>query len=287
LTLGETLQSTRRTLCRAGISEAAAEAELLIGHVLEISKTQLYTQSERDLTPAETDRLCDLIRRRLDREPAAYILEHWEFYGIDFRVDCRTLIPRPETELLVEKAVELGRCMCSPGRQITIADAGTGCGAIAVSLALALPQAEIYATDSSASALQVAEMNCLRYALDGRVRLLHGNLLEPVTQLVDMVVANLPYIRDSELGDLAPEIKEYEPVLALSGGDDGLNRIREMLEQMPGKVSDEAFCLLEIGQGQGGTVTSLIEDRFPKATIELIRDLSGIERVVEAALRNE
>jgi release factor glutamine methyltransferase len=140
LILRETLQSTRRTLRRAGISDGAAEAELLIGYLLGMSRTQLYTQPERDLTPAERDRLRDLVRRRLDHEPAAYILGHWEFYGSDFWVDCRTLIPRPETELLVGSAVEAVRCRHEPEKRIKIVDVGTGCGAIAISLALALPQ---------------------------------------------------------------------------------------------------------------------------------------------------
>jgi release factor glutamine methyltransferase len=287
LILRETLQSTRRTLRRAGISDGAAEAELLIGYLLGMSRTQLYTQPERDLTPAERDRLRDLVRRRLDHEPAAYILGHWEFYGSDFWVDCRTLIPRPETELLVGSAVEAVRCRHEPEKRIKIVDVGTGCGAIAISLALALPRAEIYATDASASALQVAEINCRRYAMDGRVTLLHGNLLEPLPQPVDMVVANLPYIKDSEVRDLAPEIRNYEPAEALAGGEDGLDKIRKLLAQMPSKVSGQACCLLEVGQGQGEIVTSLIKNHFPKADVELFRDLGGIERVVRTALGNE
>jgi release factor glutamine methyltransferase len=287
LILREALQSTRRTLCQAGISDAAVETQLLLGHLLGISKTQLYTQPERDLTSAEQDRLCELVQRRLEHEPIAYILGHCEFYGIDFCVDCRTLIPRPETELLVEKAVELGRRMGERGRQIRIADVGTGCGAIAISLALALPQADIYAADASASALEVAEMNCQRHALNGRVKLLHGNLLEPLPRLADMVVANLPYIRDREFLDLSPEIRSYEPAVALAGGEDGLEKIRQMLEQMPGRVSPEACCLLEVGQGQGEATASLIRKRFPGASTELIPDLSGIERVVKATLQNK
>jgi release factor glutamine methyltransferase len=287
LILREALQSTRRALCQAGISDAATEAELLLGHILGMSKTQLYTRPERDLTAAERDRLSHLVRRRLEHEPTAYILGHCEFYGIDFCVDCRTLIPRPETELLVEKAVELGRRMCERGRQIRIADVGTGCGAIAISLVLALPQAEIYAMDASASALEVAEMNCRRHALNGRVKLLQGNLLEPLPQLADMIVANLPYIEDGELADLSPEIRNHEPAAALAGGEDGLERIRQMLGQMPGKVSHESYCLLEVGQGQGEAATSLIRKYFPEASTELIADLSGIGRVVKATLRNK
>jgi release factor glutamine methyltransferase len=287
LILRETLQSTSRILARAGVSDSGPEAELLIRHVLGMSKTQLYTQPERNLSPAERERLRDLVRRRLDHEPSAYILGHLEFYGNDFSVDRRTLIPRPETELLVERAIEIARCTSLSERSITIADVGTGCGAIAISLALALPRAEIYATDASAPALQVAEMNCRRHRVDGRVRLMHGNLLEPLPQLVDMVVANLPYVRDGELAVLPPEIKNHEPMLALCGGEDGLDKVRQLLEQMPGKLSREACCLLEVGQGQAEMAASLIREHFTQSSIESIADLGGIERVVEARLQNE
>ena len=283
--LREALQSVTQTLRRAGIADASVEAELLLGHILGMSKTQLYIEPERSLTSVETEHLCHLVRRRLDHEPAAYILGHCEFYGIDFCIDCHTFIPRPETELLVEKAVELARRISYPGKRITIADVGTGCGAIAISLALALPQAKIYATDISASALQVAEMNCRRHAVSSQVELLQGNLLEPLSQPVDMIVANLPYIKSCEFKDLSPEVRNFEPTTALAGGEDGLGKIQQILEQMPGKLNYGGCFLLEIGQGQGRMVTSLIKSYFPQASVELISDLSGIERVVKVGLQ--
>jgi release factor glutamine methyltransferase len=157
-------------------------------------------------------------------------------------------------------------------------------------LALALPEAKIYATDISASALEVAEVNCRRQGVNGRVELLQGNLLEPLPRAVDMIVANLPYVRDCEFRDLSPEIREHEPTIALAGGRDGLDRIREMLEQMRGREdthrNEGPTCfLLEIGQGQGEMVTSLVKDYFPQASIELISDMGGVERVVKVGLR--
>lgn len=282
--LREALQSATQTLRKAGIDDASVEAELLLGHILGMSKTQLYTEPERSLTSVETEHLYHLVQRRLDHEPAAYILGHCEFYGIDFCIDCHTFIPRPETELLVEKAVELAQRISQPGKRITIADVGTGCGAIAISLALALPQAKIYATDISASALQVAGMNCRRHAVSSQVELLQGNLLEPLSQPVDMIVANLPYIKGCEFKDLSPEIRKFEPTTALAGGEDGLDKIQQILEQMPGKLNYGGCFLLEIGQGQGRVVTSLIKSYFPQASIELISDLGGIERVVKVGL---
>ena len=282
--LREALRSATQTLHKAGIADSFVEAELLLSHVLGMSTTQLYTEPERSLTSAETEHLWRLVRRRLDHEPTAYILGRCEFYGIDFYIDCHTFIPRPETELLVEKAIELAYGVFHPGKQITIADVGTGCGAIAISLALALPQAKIYATDISVSALQVAEINCQRHGVDSRVEFLQGNLLEPLPQPVDMIVANLPYIKDCEFKDLSPEIIDFEPMTALGGGKDGLDKIQQMLEQMPGKLNYGACFLLEIGQGQGEMATSLISSYFPQASIELISDLGGIPRVVGAVL---
>ncbi len=288
--LSQALQSITRTLRGAEIADASVEAELLLGHVLGMRRTGLYTEPEKPLTSVEAERLHDLVRRRLGGEPAAYILGHCEFCGIDFYVDSRTLIPRPETELLVEEAIELARRMSRQGKQAIIADIGTGCAAIAISLALALPEARIHATDISAAALKVAEVNCRRHGVNGRVELLQGNLLEPLPEAVDLIVANLPYVKDSEVVDLSPEIREYEPMIALAGGRDGLDKIREMLEQMRAKRSANpgegpAYFLLEIGQGQGEMVTSLVNDCFPQASIGLISDLSGIERVVKVGLQ--
>ncbi len=282
--LREALQSTNQTLRRAGIADASVETELLLGHVLGMSKTQLYIKPEKVLTSTEIKNLCHLVQRRLDHEPTAYILGHCEFYGVDFCIDHHTFIPRPETELLVEKAVDLAYRIYHPGKQITIADVGTGCGAIAISIALALPQAKIYATDISASALRLAEINCHRHAVDSQVELLQGNLLEPLPQPVDMIVANLPYIRSCEFRDLSQEIVNFEPTIALAGGEDGLDKIQQMLEQMATKLNYGAYFLLEIGQGQGEMLTSLIKNYFPQASIELFSDLSGIERMVKVGL---
>ncbi|MBE0430926.1 MAG: peptide chain release factor N(5)-glutamine methyltransferase [Dehalococcoidia bacterium] len=282
MTLNQALRSTGQTLHRAGIPDASIEAELLLGHVLGMSRTQLYTEPDRSLTSVESDRLLGLVGRRLDREPTAYILGKCGFYGIDLYVNCHTLIPRPETELLVEKALELARRRSRAQGQIAVADIGTGCGAVAVSLALALPQARVFATDVSAPALRVAEANCRRHAVSGRIELLQGSLLEPLPEPVDMVVANLPYVRNGEFEGLSPEIRAFEPEIALAGGEDGLDKIRHILEQMPGRLNRGAGFLLEIGQGQADTVTALINTHFPRADIEVFPDPGGIDRVVRA-----
>ena len=282
--LSEALHSASHTLSVAGIDDASIEAEILLCYVLGISKTQLYAQPEKSLTSTEVSNLQHLIQRRLLREPMAYILKRCEFYDAEFYIDRRVLIPRPETELLVEKAIEFAHRPSPSGKQFTIADVGTGSGAIAISLSLALPQAKIYAIDISASALQVASMNCQHYKLNGRVTLLHGNILEPLPKPVDMIVANLPYIKNCELKTLSPEIINFEPMIALSGGEDGLDNIRSLLVQTPEKIHSKGCLLLEIGHEQDKAVTTAINSYLPQASVELFPDLSGINRVAKVAL---
>lgn len=284
MTLSEALWSASHTLSVAGIDNASIEAEILLCHVLGISKTQLYAQSEKSLTSTEISNLQCLMQRRLVREPIAYILKRCEFHGTEFYIDRRVLIPRPETELLVEKAIEFAHHLSPQRNQFTIADIGTGSGAIAISLSLALAQAKTYATDISDSALQVASINCQHYKLNGRLTLLPGNLLEPLPEPVDMVVANLPYIKNCELKTLSPEIIDFEPVIALAGGEDGLDNITSLLAQIPEKIHSEGCLFLEIGQGQDKAVTSLINSYLPEASVELFPDLSGINRVAKVVL---
>lgn len=284
MTVDQALYLAKHKLSTANIEDAFLEAELLLCHVLRVSKAELHSEPERVLSPAETRELQHLVPRRLHLEPLAYILECCEFYGIDFYVNQHVLIPRPETELLVEEAIEFAHQNFPLGRQLAIADIGTGSGAIAVSLALALPQAMIYATDISASALWVARTNCQRHKVDGRVTLLCGNLLEPLPGRVDMVVANLPYVRSRDLKTLSHEIVRFEPMTALAGGEDGLAKIRCLLDQLPGRVYPRGCLLLEMGQGQAEAVRSLINSHFPQANTRSIPDLSGIARVIKVIL---
>ena len=280
MTLSQALCSTSQKLRQAGIDDSSVEGEFLLCHALGIPRTQLYTELRRTLVLAEVNRLQEFIERRIHHEPIAYILKQCEFYGIDFYIDRRVLIPRPETELLVEKAIEYAARYFQK-KSLSIADIGTGSGVIAVSLALALPQARIYATDISLPALEVAALNCHRHKVNNRVKLLQGNLLEPLPEPVDMIIANLPYVGDPELETLSPEILDFEPIIALAGGDDGLDRIRSLLGQIPSKVCPEGCLLMEIGQGQAQTVTSLINGYFQESTVELIPDLGGVDRVVK------
>jgi len=271
----QALSRARGTLAEGNIEDAPLEGELLLRHVLGISRTQLYLDLDRELSPRHDEALRQLVKRRLSGEPAAYITGHCEFYGLDFYVDPRVLIPRPESELLVEEALALAQ----NHPLSTIAEVGTGSGAIAISLALELPETRIYATDISAPALEVARLNCQKHGVIDRVCLFHGDMLDAVPAAVDLIIANLPYVRKSELTGV-----RFEPLLALDGGGDGIEKIRQLCRQAGGKLRPGGCLLLEIGEGQGVAVTTLLNGLFPRGKIELTPDLSGIERVVSLSL---
>ena len=227
-----------------------------------------------------------MIMRRVQREPLAYLTKRKEFFGLEFLVDRRVLIPRPETELLVELAVARLRAMLSTNPAPIVADVGTGCGAIAVSVAIQIPTAKVYALDVSPEALEVARVNCQRHGMTrhgvaGRVELLRGDLLEPLGERVDLVLANLPYIARSEFATLQPEIVEYEPRVALDGGQDGMDGIRCLLEQAGEHLAPGASIMLEIGSDQGAVGRALADRFFPNARIEVHLDYAGHDRVLE------
>jgi release factor glutamine methyltransferase len=274
----QALAQARRILAENNIDDASLEGEILLRHVLKISRTRLFTDLDEDISQAQVEGLRQILERRLRGEPSAYITGHREFYGLDFKVDHRVLIPRPESELLVEKAIHVAR-----SRAISrIADIGTGCGTIAVSLAVNLPVATIYATDISSQALEVAGENCRRYGVADRVVLLQGDMLEPLPGPVDLIVANLPYVREADLP--AGGTLSFEPRLALNGGADGLAMISILCRQAGDKLSNNGIMLLEIGQGQSETVIAICHKSLPSALIEVTRDLAGIERVVSLRL---
>jgi release factor glutamine methyltransferase len=260
-------------LTAGGIEEASLESEILLRHVLKLDRVQLYLSLDKELSTEQEASYLEIISRRRKGEPSAYITHSREFYGLDFYVDSRVLIPRPETELLVAKALEYAQ-----KHQIeTIADIGTGCGNIAICLAVHLPQARIYATDISTGALEVARFNCSRHGVNN-IQLLHGSLLEPLPEPVDIIVSNMPYIKQSELRLV--NSAQFEPQLALDGGENGLEVISRLCQQVHNKLRPGGCLLLEIGVGQREAVVSLLQELFPAARIATTRDLAEIERVV-------
>ncbi len=278
MTAKQALSRATEVLTSGGIEDPYLESELLLKHTLQMDRVQLCLELENELSPEQHQEFWHSIKLRLDNVPAAYITGHREFYGLDFSVDSSVLIPRPETELLVEKALELAR----DRSMSTIADIGTGCGAIAVSLAVHLPQTRIYATDISTSALEVALSNCEKHGVTDRVTLLEGDMLAPLPEPVNLIVANLPYVREPEMTGVST--LGFEPSLALNGGSDGLDGIRRLCLQAGEKLLPGGNLLLEIGQGQGDAVTAFLTGLFPAAGLELTPDLSGIDRMVSLSL---
>jgi release factor glutamine methyltransferase len=311
VTIKQARHQASKNLAAHAIEDAPLEAELLLMHLLGIDRAHLYVRLEDKLSSHEEQALDQLIDRRLSHEPLAYIIGHREFYGQDFYVAPGVLIPRAESELLVEEALDFVESHFSDkthrsqrdekvetsGKELPtehksptvekygkIAEIGTGSGAIAISLALRLPRAIVYATDISPRALEIARVNCEKHGVQDRVQLLEGDLLNPIPEPVDIIIANLPYIRDEELGKLSAEIRMYEPVVALAGGRDGLDKVRQLLVDAPQKLRPEGIVLLEIGPAQGQALTSWVRCLFPGAGIETITDLSGVARVLKVVL---
>jgi release factor glutamine methyltransferase len=256
--------------------EARAESEVLLEHVLSTDSTGLIASMTQPIWPEAADRLARLLERRLQREPLRYITGSCPFYGRDFRVDRRVLIPRQETELIVEKALGWAD-RHGAGR---IADIGTGSGVLAVTLALELDEAEVWAVDISADALEVAAENARRLGAGALIEFHEGDLAEPLQGRFDIVVANLPYVLAARMGEVEPELAA-EPRLALAGGPDGLDLISRLVPQLPDLLSGEAIGLLEIDPALVDGVRALVEERMPEADLQIIDDLAGLARVAE------
>ncbi len=269
-----------RILSLATILSPRLDAEVLLAHVLDCDRGWLYAWPEFNLTREQHDAFKFAVDRRSRHEPVPYIIGHREFYGLDFVVDARVLIPRPETELLVERAIEVAGQMGRPLVNLALADVGTGSGAVAVSLAVALPEATVYATDASKAALEVAALNAARHGVADRVHFVEGDLLGPLPGHLHVVAANLPYVPTELLATLAPDVVDYEPLAALDGGADGLTHLRRLLAQARNWLAPQGRMVLEIGADQGREVVGLASHFFPHANVELFQDYAGLDRVV-------
>ena len=260
---------------KAGVESPRLSIELLLAHVLQKKRLQLYLEFEREVDAAALASLRGLVKRRGGGEPLQYVTGEAEFCGLKLAVDRRVLIPRPETELLV--AVVAAR------QPATVVDVGTGSGCIALALAQRLPAAEITATDRSLDALAVARANAARYAFKNFTRFLSGDLLTilPDSFTVDAIVSNPPYIASGDLAQLPREVKEFEPVQALLAGVDGLEVIRRLVLEAKRYLSPTGFVALEIGAGQCVAVTELF-GRAGYTVAQVEKDLQGHERVIVA-----
>ncbi len=282
-TIREALNQARARLREAEISSPDLDAAVLLGQVLGASRAMLYAHPERVLSEAEASSYATLIERRAQGEPVAYLTGHREFMGLDFLVDRRALIPRPETELLVERALAVVRQRDEAAlRDLRVADIGTGSGAIALALAALEPRLPlIYATDVSAEALALAEENARRLGAADRVRFLRGDLLEPLPEPVDLLLANLPYVAPEEARLLSADVRRYEPSLALFGDDDGLGHLRRLLSSAPPLLKPGAVLLLEFGYDQRARLARVIAQALPGAQVRFISDYAGWDRLVE------
>jgi release factor glutamine methyltransferase len=258
-----------------GLASARLDAELLAAHAFGMSRVELYAHFDRPLTAAELAAYRDLVSRRLAGEPVAYLLGHKEFWSLDLLVDLRVLIPRPDSETLLEEALDR---FANPGAALRIADVGTGSGALALALAKERPQAQVSATDISPDALAVARANAERLGL--AVTFLLGDLDQPLVPAgrFDLIVANLPYIPSADIDGLSADVRS-EPRLALDGGGDGLVLVRRLVEAAPKLLHPGGGLALEVGVGQAGVVGELLREAG-LGDVRSRRDLAGIDRVV-------
>jgi release factor glutamine methyltransferase len=266
----------------AALPGAPRDAEVLLAHVAGASRAAVLAFPERTLTEAQRATLGDLVRRRAAGEPVAYLIGHREFMGLDFLTDIRALIPRPETEHLVEAALAVLHVRLDRREQPVVVDVGTGSGAIAVAVAALEPRlTRLYATDISADALALAADNARRLGVAERITFLDGDLLDPLPRVaVDLLLANLPYIDPAVAAELPPDVRNYEPAAALFGAGDGLGHIVRLLEQAALRLAPGGECWLEIGYDQGDRVAELARLQFPGARVEVRQDYAGLDRLI-------
>jgi release factor glutamine methyltransferase len=264
-----------------GVGTPRLDAEILTAHALGVARVQLYVQFDRPLTPAELGTIRELVKRRQGGESVAYVIGKKEFWGLDFAVDARVLVPRPDTETLVDEALaRIGRT--APAQETAagprIADVATGSGAIAVTLAKSRPDATVFASDVSADALAVARANAERHGV--AVTFVEGDLGGPLSPHApfDLITANLPYVPSGEIAGLAPEVLA-EPRLALDGGPDGLDLVRRLVTAAPALLAPGGALVLEVGAGQARATAALVE-AAGLIDVRIRRDLGEIERVI-------
>jgi len=281
------MQGVRRLL-GAGIDSARLDAELLLGCALGMSREELMIAATRKVSVAESDRYEDLLRRRLNREPLAYITGQQEFWSLGFLVSGDVLVPRPETETLVERALK--HLAAINNREAPrILELGTGSGAIAVALASELPQAEIVATEIAPAALQIARRNASRNGVSNAIRFLQGDLFTALDQELekdfDLILSNPPYIPRGEIAHLEAEVSRWEPRAALDGGVDGLDFYRRIIEEAPGYLRQGGAVAVEIGAAIGSLVLALFRNNPAYGDTGVHQDYSGRDRVVIARTR--
>jgi release factor glutamine methyltransferase len=280
MTLADLVGEAARAFGEAGLEQPRAEARWLLGRVLGMSASKMLVHADDAVDLEQLGRARAAIRRRAAREPFAYVVGERDFFGRSFLVDRRVLVPRPETETLIEEALAIladrSHRSAADATGPLVVDVGTGSGAIACTLALEAPAATVVACDVSADALAVAAQNRARLGLERHLRLVRGSLLDWLGAPADLVVANLPYIPSDRIATLMPEVADWEPRLALDGGPDGLDLIRRLLADAQRVVRPGRTILLELDPEQAEPARALL----PNANGRIIEDLAGLDRFV-------
>lgn len=279
--LGQALRQGIELLERGGVPSARLAAEILLMHATHVDRTQLYSHPERELRDAERVHYARYLHERLSGRPTQYITGRQEFWGLEFRVNPSVLIPRPETEHVVERARDAANSLAAGGAGLTLADVGTGSGCIAIALAHELPQARILAGDLAAEALSTATDNAARLGVSARVSFFRGDLLECLADgSLDLVVSNPPYVGRREADKLQREIRDFEPPVAVFAGEEGLEAYRRLVPQAARVLRPGGWLVLELGYNVAEKVRSLFSQGWEE--VQTSPDLSGVERVLSA-----
>jgi release factor glutamine methyltransferase len=267
-----------------GLTTPRLDAEVLLAETLGMDRVGLYTHFDQPLQKEELARFKKLIRRRVQHEPVAYIIGQREFWSLAFKVTPDVLIPRPETEILVAEALKVLACPEQKERNFRILEIGTGSGAISVALAKELPAASLVATDLSEKALSIAQENAFRHGVHQRIHFLQGDLFRPLGDgfTFELIITNPPYIAHDDFPSLPPEVRDFEPRVALDGGKDGLTFFRRVLSRVGEFLSPEGWFLAEIGAGQEQKIRQMAQGNPELACGDFVPDLSGIKRVFKA-----
>jgi len=284
VTLAEAIYNATNRLSAAGITNARLDAEVLLAHIIQRDRVWLITHRDDVLNDKDQRDFDEAIRRRSKREPLQHIIGNQEFWGLEFKVTPDVLIPRPETELIVEAALMLVQ---DRNQQVRIIDLCTGSGCIAVSLAKELASAHIIATDASERALVVARENARDHGVADRIRYLEGDLFEPLEELdirghIDIMVSNPPYVRTGDLPTLQPEVRDYEPARALIAGPEGTEMAMRIIQNASEYLKKNGALIVEMGLGQAEALTRMVEATGAYDRSSILKDLAGIDRVIVA-----
>jgi release factor glutamine methyltransferase len=277
-TVLKVIQWTTEHFQKKGLDNPRLESEVLLAHLLGIDRMGLYLNYDRPLKEEERTAYREMIQRRTAGEPSAYIVGYKEFWSMRFTVSPECVIPRPETEHLVEEAVRIGKELPPPLRALEI---GCGCGAVAIALAKELEQAQIVATEISPNTLSLAQQNADVHGVGERIHFVVGDLFAPGEEPFSLICSNPPYVPTAEILQLAPEVKDYEPLTALDGGKDGLSFFRRIGEGASAFLVQGGWLLLEMGKGQASQVAAILQEQG-FANIDLIADYAGVRRVIKA-----